>query len=88
MVFYKLHLKKSVRKKDLASVPKKDATRIVKRIKQLAVDPFPEDAVRLRGRDEWRIRQGNYRILYLVEQANVTVIVIKVVHRREAYRNL
>ena len=86
MASYKVEISKSVRKKDLPSIPKADVTKIVKRIESLADNPFPEGAIRLKGREEWRIRQGDYRILYVVEQEFVTVFVVKVGHRREIYR--
>ena len=86
MASYKVEIKKSVRKKDLSSIPKDDVERIVKRIKSLAEDPYPPGASRLSGRSEWRIRQGDYRILYIVEESVATVIVVKVGHRREVYR--
>ena len=84
MGFYKVEISKNVRKKDLPSISKSDIAKIVMRIKSLAEDPFPEGAVRLKGREEWRIRQGDYRIL--VERDVVTVFVVKVGHRREIYR--
>jgi mRNA interferase RelE/StbE len=83
---YKVKISKSVRKKDVPSIPKADVAKIVKRIEALADNPFPEGAIRLKGREEWRIRQGDYRILYVVESDIVTVFVIKVGHRREIYR--
>lgn len=86
MASYKIEISKNVRKKDLPSIPKSDVIKIVKHIKGLATNPFPEGAVRLKGREEWRIRQGNYRILYVVEHDIVTVFVVKVGHRREIYR--
>jgi mRNA interferase RelE/StbE len=86
MASYKVEINKSVRKKDLPSIPKADVVKIVKRIESLADNPFPEGAIRLKGREEWRIRQGDYRILYVVEHEVVTVFVIKVGHRREIYR--
>ena len=86
MASYKVEISKNVRKKDLPSLPKFDVVKIVKRIESLAENPFPEGAVRLKGREEWRIRQGDYRILYVVEQDVVTVFVVKVGHRREIYR--
>lgn len=86
MASYKVEISKSVRKKDLSSIPKADVLKIVKRIEGLANNPFPEGAIRLKGREEWRIRQGDYRILYVVEQEIVTVFVVKVGHRREIYR--
>jgi mRNA interferase RelE/StbE len=86
MALYTVQVSKSVREKDLASIPKADVLKIVTRIESLADNPFPEGSIRLKGREEWRIRQGNYRILYVVEQEIVTVFVIKVGHRREIYR--
>jgi mRNA interferase RelE/StbE len=86
MASYKVEINKSVRKKDLPSIPKSDVLKTVKCIESLADNPFPEGAIRLKGREEWRIRQGDYRILYVVEQEIVTVFVIKVGHRREIYR--
>lgn len=86
MASYKVEISRSVRKKDLPSIPKSDVIKIAKRIESLAEDPFPEGATRLKGREEWRIRQGDYRILYIVEHDIVTVFVVKVGHRREIYR--
>jgi len=86
MASYKVQISKSVRKKDLPAIPKADVAKIVRRIESLAGNPFPEGAIRLKGREEWRIRQGDYRILYVVEHEIVTVFVIKVGHRREIYR--
>lgn len=86
MALYNVEINKKVRKKDLPSIAAKDAQRIIERIQKLADDPYPAEAVRLRGRDEWRIRQGDYRILYIVEEEIVTVFVVKVGHRREVYK--
>lgn len=86
MGLYKVEINKKVRKKDLASIPQKDVQRIVAKIQALRHDPYPVDAVRLKGRDEWRIRQGSYRILYIVEEEIVTVFVVKIGHRRDIYR--
>jgi mRNA interferase RelE/StbE len=86
MALYKIEINKRVRKKDLPSITSKDVLRIVERIKKLAENPYPADAVRLKGRDEWRIRQGDYLILYIVEEYNVTVFVVKIGHRRVVYK--
>lgn len=86
MVLYKVEINKKVRKKDLPSIPTKDVSRIIERIKDLANNPYPAGAVRLKGREEWRIRQGDYRILYIVEENVVTVFVVKAGHRREVYK--
>lgn len=86
MALYKVEITKKVRKKDLTSIPPKDVSRIAERISKLAVNPYPDDAVRLKGRLEYRIRQGDYRILYIVEDEIVTVFVIKVGHRKNVYK--
>jgi mRNA interferase RelE/StbE len=86
MVSYRVEVNKKVRKKDLPSIPPKDVNRIIEGIKELAKNPYPPGAVRLKGREEWRIRQGDYRILYIVEENIVTVFVVKVGHRREIYK--
>jgi mRNA interferase RelE/StbE len=86
MASYRVIVSRSVRKKDLARLPAKDVAKIASRIQSLARNPYPPGAVQLRGRDEWRLRQGNYRILYVVEESVVTVHVVKVGHRRDIYR--
>jgi mRNA interferase RelE/StbE len=86
MALYKVQINKKVRKKDLPSIAPKDVRRIVDRIQKLADNPYPVDAVHLKGRDERRIRQGDYRILYIVKEQVVTVFVVKVGHRREVYK--
>ena len=86
MALYKVLINKKVRKKDLPVIPPKAVKRIIERIQKLADDPYPVDAVRLKGRAEWRIRQGDYRILYIVEEQVVTVFIVKIGHRREVYK--
>jgi mRNA interferase RelE/StbE len=86
MVLYKIEINKKVRKKDLPSISSKDVSRIIERIEGLASNPYPSGAVHLKGREEWRIRQGDYRILYVVKEQIVTVFVVKVGHRREIYK--
>ncbi len=87
MDLYKVQINKKVRKKDLPSIAPKDVKRIIGRIQKLANNPYPVDAVHLKGRDELRIRQGDYRILYIVKEQVVTVFVVKVGHRREVYKS-
>lgn len=86
MASYKVILDKRVRKKDLSSIPAKVRKPIVSRITELADNPYPADSIQLKGRQERRIRQGDYRILYVVQSKIVTVFVVKVGHRREIYR--
>ena len=82
---YKIVLRKSVAK-DLKGIPKKDARRIVAAIKELAGNPRPPGAKKLSGQERYRIRQGNYRILYSIEDDMLIVTVVKVGNRRDVYR--
>jgi mRNA interferase RelE/StbE len=66
---------------------KKDRQRIVRRIAALAGDPRPRGCEKLSGsRDRFRIRQGDYRIVYAVDDAQATVTVVRIGHRRDVYR--
>jgi mRNA interferase RelE/StbE len=85
MANYKIVFKQSVAK-DLRAIPKKEVKQILNRIDYLAVDPRPPGAEKLTGDEKYRVRQGNYRILYYIEDAIITVTVVKVGHRREIYR--
>ncbi|MBA3433177.1 MAG: type II toxin-antitoxin system RelE/ParE family toxin [Actinobacteria bacterium] len=55
-------------------------------IDELALDPRPPGAARLVGRDDYRVRVGDYRIVYAVDDAARIVIVARIAHRREVYR--
>ncbi|HSR53226.1 MAG TPA: type II toxin-antitoxin system RelE/ParE family toxin [Acidobacteriota bacterium] len=88
MARFRVYIKPSAQK-DLESIPqKKERRRIVARIERLAEDPRPRGCRKLSGRDRYRIRQGKYRILYEIENDKLAVIVVKIGHRREAYRIL
>ena len=85
MASYSIVFKQSVAK-DFRQIPNKDIQRILKRIDSLGDDPRPVGAEKLSGDEKYRIRQGNYRILYTIEDEIVTVTVVKVGHRRGVYR--
>ena len=72
--------------KDLRQVPKKDVARILKRIVGLRDEPRPPRAEKLSGREKYRIRQGVYRILYEIRNAELLVVVVKIGHRRDVYK--
>lgn len=73
--------------KEIEAVPrKKDRQRIVKRIEQLGDDPRPAGCQKLSGQNRYRIRQGQYRIVYGVEDDRLIVYVVKVGHRKDVYR--
>ena len=70
---------------DLRGLPKKDVARILDRIQSLKDDPRPTGCVKLSAQERYRIRQGNYRILYTVSDHEVMVEIVKIGHRREIY---
>jgi len=85
MARYDLRVKPSVAR-DLRGIPRADVSRILARIEGLRDDPRPTGAEKLSAQERYRIRQGNYRILYTVAHAELTVEVVKVGHRRDVYR--
>lgn len=86
MASYEIVFRKSVAK-DLRALPRQDVRRILSRIRSLAEDPRPMGCEKLGGRELYRVRQGVYRIIHAIEDARLIVEVIKVAHRRDAYRN-
>ena len=85
MASYSLEIKRSAAK-ELAQLPPKDRGRIVARIQALAEDPRPVGAEKLSGQERYRIRQGDYRILYEIEDQVLRIMVVKIGHRRDVYR--
>jgi mRNA interferase RelE/StbE len=85
MAAYKLFFKKSVRK-DFDAIPKKDLRRILNRIETLAEDPRPPGCEKLTGQERYRLRQGRYRIVYSIQDDELTVWVVKVGSRKHIYR--
>ena len=83
---YKTLIKPSAVKEIEAIPQKKIRQQIVLRIRQLAENPRPPGSKKLSGYDRYRIRQGVYRIIYAIEDDKLVVYVIKVGHRKDAYR--
>jgi len=82
---YRITIKSSAAK-ELEQIRKKDRDRIVERIRALAENPRPPQAKKLSGEEKYRIRQGDYRILFQIHDDVVTVVVVKIGHRRDVYR--
>ena len=85
MAAYKIFFKKSV-EKDFKVIPKKDLVKILERIEALAEDPRPPGCEKLSGQQKYRLRKGRYRILYSVQDDELTIWVVKVGHRKDIYR--
>ena len=75
--------------KDLAALPKAVVRRIDAKILSLAHAPRPAEAVKLKGADAlYRVRVGEYRIVYEVQDDVVVIVIVRAGHRREVYRGL
>lgn len=85
MAKYKIEFKKSAAK-ELYSIPKNDLKRILFRIEMLADNPRPDGCVKLTGREEYRVRQGRYRILYTIEDDRLVIYIVKIAHRKNIYK--
>jgi len=83
---YRIEVKRSAAKEIRAITRKQDRERVVERIAALAEDPRPPGCTKLSGREAYRVRQGEYRIVYTVEDEALVVEVVKVGHRRDVYR--
>ena len=86
---WKIQISKSVLK-DLDLVEKPYLERIKKIINGLPCNPFPENAKKLKGKDELilRIRAGIYRIVFLVDLKKRLIVLLGISHRKSSYKNL
>ncbi len=85
MASYSVLIKRSAAK-ELEGLPLKDRRRIVRRIQELAAAPRPVGIEKLTGEEKYRIRQGDYRILYTIDEATRTLIVVRIGQRGDVYR--
>lgn len=85
MASYKLEVKVSA-VKELEAVPRKDRQRVITRIQALADDPRPQGCEKLSGAPRYRIRQGDYRVVYGVDDDEHLVTIVKIGNRRDVYR--
>ena len=87
MAKYKLLVKASAAKEIETAGSKNDRQRVVGKIGGLAAEPRPSGAEKLAGYDDrYRVRQGNYRIVYLIDDSKLEVTIFKVGHRKDVYR--
>lgn len=85
---YKLLFHTSFRK-DLGRLTSDAVRRVVARVDELAADPFPREAKKLRGDESlYRLRIGHYRVVYSVDRGVKVVALIYVRHRKDVYRSL
>ena len=73
--------------RDLAALDKPVLRRVAARIDALAENPRPSGVKKLQGdANTWRLRAGDYRIIYTIEDNRLVILVVKIGHRREVYR--
>jgi mRNA interferase RelE/StbE len=82
---YRLEFAKSVRK-DLKKIGKRDASRILKAIDRLEADPRPPSCKKLTDRELYRMRIGNYRVVYEIFDDRLVIMIVKVGDRKDVYR--
>ena len=84
---YEVHIHPKARK-ELAGLPRKVQRRLDRKIRQLAREPRGPSARPLgaAGPDIWRLRSGDYRVIYQIQDERLVVLVVKVGHRKDVYR--
>ncbi len=82
---YSIFFRQSV-KSDFKKIPGRDLQRIMQRISALTQDPRPHGSEKLSGLERYRVHQGKYRIIYSIQDGELTVWVVKVGHRKDVYQ--
>ncbi len=82
---YTVRLKRSA-EKELENLPARIHNKVINVLLSLKENPFPRNSIKLHGREGWRIRVGNYRILYIIDEPDKNIEIISVAHRKEVYR--
>jgi mRNA interferase RelE/StbE len=85
MANYKVLIRKTAAE-ELGRIPKKDLRRVIERIRSLGENPMPHGCLKLSAQERYRVRQGDYRIVYSIDDAGMTVEIFKIGHRSEIYR--
>ncbi len=84
---YRVDLRRQAQK-SLDKLPKSDFQAVIEAIKSLAQTPRPRGMEKVKSTGLWRIRQGDYRIVYAIDDNEKLVTVVRIGHRREIYRAL
>ena len=86
MEFYKVNFVKSV-KKDFKKIPKLEVAKILDAIDELSKNPRSSKSKKLKGEKLYRLRVGNYRVIYDIQENVMLIFIIKLGHRSDIYRN-
>ena len=84
---YKIDVRRRAQRA-MDKLPKSDFQAVIEAIKGLAQTPRPRGTEKVKSTGLWRIRQGDYRIIYAIDDNEHLVTVVRVGHRREIYRSL
>jgi mRNA interferase RelE/StbE len=89
MASYNVKIKNAAQK-EIRKLPSKELrARVISIINSLYLKPIPDEAKKIKGSNGiYRIRQGTYRIVYQIHKNELLIIVIRVRHRKDAYKNL
>ena len=83
---YEIEFRPSARK-ELLALPRRDQVRVGRSVEKLADEPRPAGVKKLEGADDlYRIRAGDYRVIYQIQDAVLVVLVVRIGHRRDVYR--
>ena len=86
MATFQIEWKKSALR-ELKRLDRKIIPRVISAVESLSTDPFPSGVRKLQGSDNtYRVRVGRYRIVYEIFQAKIVIVIIRVRHRKDAYR--
>jgi len=85
MANYKILIRKTAAE-ELGRIPKKDLRRVIERVRSLGENPRPHGCSKLSAQERYRLRQGDYRIVYSIDDTGMTVEIFKIGHRSEIYR--
>jgi mRNA interferase RelE/StbE len=84
---YKILIKASAAKEIQDIATRRDRRKVVEKIRRLADDPRPRGCEKLSGQDRYRVRQGNFRIIYSIDDDRLVVHLVKVGDRKDVYRD-
>jgi mRNA interferase RelE/StbE len=84
-VRYKIEILRSAQKQ-LSKIQHQQQNQIIENIRQLSENPRPSGCKKLSARQAWRIRIGDYRVIYEINDERLLVLVITIGHRKEVYR--
>lgn len=80
---------KNSAKKELRKIPKKELLSILNEVEKLTSNPFPSNHKKIQGtNDTYRLKIGNYRVVYYLENDELIIEIIRVRHRKDVYRNI